>query len=253
MIKKKDLLKNLRKYTADQIAEAIRNNVVTLYELGRFTEGAFSPLLEREVISILKAPITTTKLVETPSTEEPQSSESKPMDMKRKAVEKENSKKERMEEREEVAPPLPIEQNIENEESQQSNNDYYNDEYDDTSSDDEETIYDQMPILASKQGMFSSPFSFKGRIRRTEYGISLIIVTFINFFMSLILNSDSEEVIILYFIILIPLVWFNLAQGAKRCHDLGNSGIFQLIPLYFFWMLFSDGDKVTNEYGISPK
>lgn len=51
----------------------------------------------------------------------------------------------------------------------------------------------------------------------------------------------------------IPLIWFFLAQGAKRCHDRGNSGWYQLIPFYGFWMLFADGDAGVNNYGVNPK
>ena len=44
-----------------------------------------------------------------------------------------------------------------------------------------------------------------------------------------------------------------MGSRIKRCHDLGNSGWFQLIPLYGFWMIFQDGIKGNNEYGINPK
>lgn len=54
----------------------------------------------------------------------------------------------------------------------------------------------------------------------------------------------------LYFVI---LFWFILAQGAKRCHDLGNSGFYQFIPFYGLWMLFEKGKSGENEYGNNPK
>lgn len=40
-----------------------------------------------------------------------------------------------------------------------------------------------------------------------------------------------------------------MAVGAKRCHDLGHSGWFQMIPFYSFVMLFGAGDSDGNEYG----
>lgn len=51
----------------------------------------------------------------------------------------------------------------------------------------------------------------------------------------------------------IPMVWFSLAQNAKRCHDRGNSGWYQLIPFYFLVLLFGGSDKGSNKYGDNPK
>ena len=94
--------------------------------------------------------------------------------------------------------------------------------------------------------MFKNPFSFEGRIRRTEYGISFIIYLVA----AVIVNSTGEAAILLAYI---PILWFLWAQGAKRCHDRGNSGWFQLIPFYVFWMLFADSNNGNNEYGPNPK
>lgn len=103
----------------------------------------------------------------------------------------------------------------------------------------------------TNKSMFRNPFSFEGRIRRTEYGISLIIyfipVTILNAYLES--EPDAGLAVLFY----IPLVWFLWAQGAKRCHDRGNSGWFQIIPLYIFWLIFAKGDPLDNEYGQSPR
>ena len=98
--------------------------------------------------------------------------------------------------------------------------------------------------------MFQNPFSFDGRIRRTEYGISMILY----FVVIMIINvvAISANMGFLY-ILYIPVIWFIWAQGTKRCHDRGNSAWYQLIPFYGFWMLFADGDPHENVYGADPK
>ena len=99
--------------------------------------------------------------------------------------------------------------------------------------------------------MFENLFSFDGRIRRTEYGISIIIYAIIAVIINLILadNRDASFLALGY----IPALWFLWAQGAKRCHDLGNSGWWQLIPFYGLWLLFQDGELGQNQYGDNPK
>src|SRR3954447_6237587 len=102
--------------------------------------------------------------------------------------------------------------------------------------------------------MFKNPFSFNGRIRRTEYALSVIFYIVSYFLVLLIITSFAgEETGALYLLLLIPALWFLWAQGAKRCHDLGKSGWFQLIPFYGFLMLFADGEKGDNKYGEDAK
>lgn len=102
--------------------------------------------------------------------------------------------------------------------------------------------------------MFQNPFSFEGRIRRLEFGLSYIIsvVAFyiVLFCVALIGSVIGSFVLLLLFI---PVFWFFLAQGAKRCHDRGNSGWFQLIPYYSLWMFFGGSDYGENDYGSNPK
>ena len=102
----------------------------------------------------------------------------------------------------------------------------------------------------NKKGMFLSPFSFDGRIRRTEFGISAIIYLFVSAFVNETAKSGEVPIIGLVYI---PMLWFYWAQGAKRCHDLGKNGWWQIIPFYFFWQLFQNGKPGSNEYGHNPK
>lgn len=57
MATKKELLKNLLNFTANEIAEAVRNGDVTLYELSKESNGAFTPLLKKQVQTILDNPL----------------------------------------------------------------------------------------------------------------------------------------------------------------------------------------------------
>ena len=117
-------------------------------------------------------------------------------------------------------------------------------------------------LIPQEFGMFSHPFSFKGRIRRLEFGISLIIFTI----WAIIVNIAAEDPdieggsAILLLLSYIPALWFYWAQLCKRFHDRGCSGtyiFFLLIPIYNLYLIcmqiFADGDKFENEYGPDPK
>jgi uncharacterized membrane protein YhaH (DUF805 family) len=107
--------------------------------------------------------------------------------------------------------------------------------------------------------MFKNPFSFDGRIRRSEFGISFILFVVVRVIIMMVaaagVSSQAEAGGAMFISLLfsIPLLWFLWAQGAKRCHDIGNSGWFQLIPFYALWMLFQDGEPGINQYGENPK
>jgi len=112
----------------------------------------------------------------------------------------------------------------------------------------------------TKNAMFRNPFSFRGRIGRKEYCISYLI-TFVSYFIIALIvysignsnNADEDTLELIYDICCIPSIVFILAQGAKRCHDRGNSGFHQLIPFYFLWLMFGKGEVLRNIYGEVPK
>lgn len=102
--------------------------------------------------------------------------------------------------------------------------------------------------------MFKNPFSFEGRIRRTEYGLSLIAAAVGRVFVTMILASGNQEGLgFLNLLFQVPFLWFFWAQGAKRCHDVGINGWYQLIPFCPLYLIFASGEEGSNEYGENPK
>ena len=99
--------------------------------------------------------------------------------------------------------------------------------------------------------MLKSLFSFKGRIPRSEYVENVMIFAVSVLLISRIMESYPDAIFLN--IGYIPFALFIIAKNAKRCHDLGNSGWYQIIPLYIFWLLFQDSQNGINAYGINPK
>lgn len=220
MNKKERILKNLANYSPEEIADAVKKGIVSMYELGKYTEGAFTPLLKRRVKELLEygaGPTAEQPIEDTPATgrspivSNEQTAEENPI----------FDKPDRLDASEAVYTPSPESPGVHTEK-------------------------------VRKQCMFRRPFSFRGRIRRTEYGISFIVYCFIFTMLQNAVLYDAIPVG-LYFPVLIVLCWFIWAQGAKRCHDIGNSGWYQIIPFYVLWMLFAPGDIWENEYGDTPK
>jgi len=100
--------------------------------------------------------------------------------------------------------------------------------------------------------MFQNPFSFEGRIRRTELLQSCLFTMTCAIIVAVVVDRFGLGLLMMY-ILMIPAKWFLFAQLAKRCHDLGKSGWFQLIPFYGFWLLCAPGVQGVNKYGPNPK
>lgn len=103
--------------------------------------------------------------------------------------------------------------------------------------------------------MFRKPFSTEGRIRRLEYGLTLIIVSLVQAFTRAIMESASGDssAMIVAFPILLVCTWIMIAQGVKRTHDLNQSGWWFLLPGWALIILFWKGDVGDNKYGPDPK
>lgn len=96
-----------------------------------------------------------------------------------------------------------------------------------------------------------SIFSFTGRAKRSEYWAVNFPIAIIGR-MSDMIPEDAYEnlaVSIGVIILAILMIWIGLATNARRCHDLGHNGFWQLIPFYGIWMAFVKGEEVANEYG----
>lgn len=89
--------------------------------------------------------------------------------------------------------------------------------------------------------MFKHPFSPEGTIGRTAYFLSWVVFFVSVYLMDAIVQSSAEETGFVLFLVFPPI--YIIAQGAKRCHDIGHSGWRQFIPFYMVWMFFAPGES----------
>ncbi len=100
--------------------------------------------------------------------------------------------------------------------------------------------------------MFKKPFSFNGRIGRLEFLLTILL--FLSMALGviyLLTQTGIDEIYVppLFILFGVPIYWFTYAQGAKRCHDMGYSGWFQLIPYFVVIMSIRAGVPFDNKYG----
>lgn len=239
MVTRKDLLNNVRNYSPQEIAEAVRSGVVSLYDLTKETEGAFTPILRRQVKTILDSPVPQTTITNEQelSKVEIQESEAALIPVAPPSI---TASETSIPVLEPLIPVVSLTEPV----------------ADDGVNEQPASSLSQSSTHSTekKPAMFSNVLSFKGRIRRLEYGLTFLASFLWEITMQVMMETQVYEVYaIIYLATLIPILWIWFAQGAKRCHDIGNSGWYQIIPFYFFWMILAEGNSETNEYGVSPK
>ena len=99
--------------------------------------------------------------------------------------------------------------------------------------------------------MRKNPFSFEGRIRRAECCVSSVAYLMCYYFIWGMDEGRGGGALAV--ILVVPMLAFIIAQGTKRCHDLGKNGWWQFVPFYIFWLLFKKGQVGLNQYGKDPK
>jgi len=140
--------------------------------------------------------------------------------------------------------------------------------------------YEIKEAVRQYKTFFKNPFSFNGRIRRIEYVLSFLMTIAINLTATLLCKNALESISFTINILLgIPLIYFILAQGSKRCHDMNKSGWLQLFLLpsvfalvflniglilvgtlcllisliFLLWISLTIGVIGENKYGTDPK
>ncbi len=102
-----------------------------------------------------------------------------------------------------------------------------------------------------------SIFSFDGRVGRLPFWLALfggLFILYLYFIVAAIFMENSADTnangFMVCGILLFAFYYYILLTvGAKRCHDLGHSGWFQMIPYYCLVMLFSYGDEDDDDNG----
>lgn len=224
MATKDQIINNLREYSAADIVQAIRCGEISLYELSK--SGKLTPLLKKRIEEQMAA-------IEDSSTS---AKESEPINGESANVSDAVLTETQEITQEIISAPIDSVMTVEAPSVIPTDN----------------RIYEE---YVEKQKMFSKPFSFKGRIRRLEYGLSYILF-FVWYFLFMMITEirDIHPMLALIAILsMVPAYWFFWAQGAKRCHDRGNSGWYQIIPFYFLVMIFGPSEQGSNYYGENPK
>lgn len=103
---------------------------------------------------------------------------------------------------------------------------------------------------------FAQYATFSGRARRTEYWYFALINTIASIAIMIAFGEDSAASLVFALVLFLP----NIAVGARRLHDIGRTGWWQLIILVpiIGWIVMivfgaTNGQVGDNQYGPDPK
>ncbi|MRJ77029.1 DUF805 domain-containing protein [Aeromicrobium sp. SMF47] len=114
-----------------------------------------------------------------------------------------------------------------------------------------------MNMQEAVRSVLSQYASFSGRARRSEFWFWALATFLVSIVASIIDLAIGVQIVapVLALALLVP----NLAVGARRLHDTGRSGWWQLIafiPIIGFILLivwWATDSQGSNQYGPSPK
>jgi len=116
----------------------------------------------------------------------------------------------------------------------------------------------QMDIATAVRSVLGQYANFQGRARRSEFWwfyLASVVATIVAAILDAVIGAPIFQIVVG-----LGLVIPTLAVGARRLHDIGKSGWWQLIglvPLVGFIVLIvfyaQDGHPTPNQHGPSPK
>lgn len=229
---KEQIINNIREYSASDIVLAIQSGELSLYELSK--SGVLTPLMKKRIEEQLAC-------MENISYDESQESKAESLETDSDFNSESTSTTEQDETEESTSTEEVITTPI-----------YTS-----------EAIASPISVEKEHSSFIKQLFSFKGRMRRLHYFLSIIgfyaLLLLSVFFMSE-LSRDSMFWGFLGAVIMFFSLWLIIAARVKRCHDRGNSGWWQLytcIPyvgaVFSIILLFGSGDEDENEYGLNPR
>ncbi|MFD1122514.1 DUF805 domain-containing protein [Methylophilus flavus] len=97
---------------------------------------------------------------------------------------------------------------------------------------------------------------FKGRARRKEYWIFLLINFLIGIALGIIfaiMGASEESLSLVTNVYMIAILLPSIGVAIRRMHDTGRSGYWLLLPVVNYVFLCFDSQPHDNEYGPNPK